>query len=57
MLPEMVRFPWHIFLDSYGNVIYVDHGHGYETRYAHLSSFAIKPGDRVNRGHVIGSCG
>jgi len=45
------------FSNSYGNVIYVDHGHGYETRYAHLSTFAVKPGDRVKRGHVIGHVG
>jgi len=42
---------------SYGNVIYIDHGHGYETRYAHLSKFAVKPGDRITRGHVIGYVG
>lgn len=45
------------FSDTYGNVIYINHGHGYETRYAHLSSFAIKPGDQVKRGHVIGYVG
>lgn len=43
--------------DSYGNVIYIDHGHGYETRYAHLSSFAAQPGDKIKRGHIIGYVG
>jgi murein DD-endopeptidase MepM/ murein hydrolase activator NlpD len=45
------------FSDSYGNVIYLDHGYEFETRYAHLSSFAVKPGDVVKRGQVIGYVG
>lgn len=43
--------------DSYGNVIFVDHGHGFETRYAHLFSFNIRTGDKVKRGQVIGFVG
>lgn len=42
---------------SYGKVIYIDHGHGYETRYAHLSRFIVRPGERVKRGHIIGYVG
>jgi murein DD-endopeptidase MepM/ murein hydrolase activator NlpD len=45
------------FSGSYGNVIYLDHGHHYETRYAHLSGFAIKSGERVKRGQIIGYVG
>lgn len=45
------------FSGSYGNVIYLEHGHGFETRYAHLSKFAITPGERVKRGQVIGYVG
>jgi hypothetical protein len=45
------------FSDSYGNVIYLNHGFNYETRYAHLSGFAVKPGDVVKRGQVIGYVG
>ncbi|RAV97941.1 M23 family metallopeptidase [Pseudochryseolinea flava] len=45
------------FSDSYGNVIYLNHSYGYETRYAHLSAFAVKPGDKVKRGQVIGYVG
>ncbi len=45
------------FSPTYGNVIYIDHGHGYETRYAHLSKFAVQQGDRIKRGHVIGLVG
>jgi murein DD-endopeptidase MepM/ murein hydrolase activator NlpD len=45
------------FSDTYGKVIYIEHGHGYETRYAHLSELAAKPGDAVKRGHIIGYVG
>lgn len=45
------------FSGSYGNVVYIDHGHGFETRYAHLSKFAIKRGDLVKRGQIIGYVG
>jgi murein DD-endopeptidase MepM/ murein hydrolase activator NlpD len=42
---------------SYGKVIYINHGHDYETRYAHLSRFAVSPGSYVKRGQVIGYVG
>jgi murein DD-endopeptidase MepM/ murein hydrolase activator NlpD len=45
------------FSDSYGRVIFVEHGHGFETRYAHLSRFNVRPGDIVKRGQVIGYVG
>lgn len=45
------------FSASYGKVIYIDHGYGYETRYAHLSAFDVVPGQRVKRGQVIGLVG
>jgi len=45
------------FSDSYGNVIYLNHGHGFETRYAHLSRFAVQAGQRVKRGQVIAYVG
>lgn len=45
------------FSVSYGNVVYVDHGYGFETRYAHLSKFAVKQGQVVKRGQVIGYVG
>ncbi len=43
--------------ESYGKVIFVDHGHGFETRYAHLFSFNARRGDKVKRGQVIGFVG
>jgi murein DD-endopeptidase MepM/ murein hydrolase activator NlpD len=38
------------YSQSFGNVIYLDHTFGYETRYAHLSKFNVKEGQRVKRG-------
>jgi murein DD-endopeptidase MepM/ murein hydrolase activator NlpD len=45
------------FSESYGNVIFLDHQYGYETRYAHLSKFNVKRGQRIKRGEVIGYVG
>ena len=42
---------------GYGKMITIDHGHGYETRYAHLREFVVKPGKRVKRGEQIASVG
>lgn len=42
---------------EYGNVIDVDHGDGLTSRYAHLSSTAVKPGVLVKRGEKIGEVG
>lgn len=42
---------------GYGNLITVDHGYGYKTNYAHLSKFAVKKGQQVKRGQVIGYVG
>jgi len=50
----VVKSEW---ANGYGNVIYLSHGYGYSTRYGHLSSFAVKPGQRVKRGDVIGYVG
>ena len=45
------------YAGAYGNMVVVDHGFGLKTRYAHLSGFAIRPGDEVDRGTVIGYVG
>ncbi|MEJ6491768.1 MAG: M23 family metallopeptidase [Flavobacteriales bacterium] len=42
---------------GYGNCIVINHGYGYKTRYAHLSAFKIKVGDKVKRGDLIGLVG
>jgi murein DD-endopeptidase MepM/ murein hydrolase activator NlpD len=43
--------------NGYGNVIEVDHGHGIETRYAHLSGFTARVSDKVESGEQIGRMG
>jgi murein DD-endopeptidase MepM/ murein hydrolase activator NlpD len=45
------------YSDTYGYVIYLRHGFGYETRYAHLTKYIVRQGDRVQRGQVIGYVG
>lgn len=42
---------------GYGQSVIIDHGFGYRTRYAHLSEFKCKPGDKVIRGQIIGLVG
>jgi len=42
---------------GFGNTILIDHEYGYKTRYAHLSKFNVKKGQKVNRGDVIGYVG
>lgn len=42
---------------GYGNMILINHGNGYLTRYAHLSDFAVQVGQSVNRGQLIGHIG
>ena len=40
-----------------GNVVDIHHGYNYLTRYAHLSRIAVKPGQTVRRGDMIGLVG
>ena len=42
---------------GYGNTVVVDHGHGYKTRYAHLSKILTKKGKKVVRGEEIALVG
>lgn len=42
---------------AYGNLVEISHGFGLITRYGHLSTFAVKPGDTVERGALIGRAG
>ena len=42
---------------GYGNRIIIDHGNGYVTLYAHLSTVQVKAGQKVNRGDLIGRMG
>lgn len=42
---------------GYGNMIMIDHGNGYQTLYAHLSSINTRCGASVYQGNVIGYAG
>jgi murein DD-endopeptidase MepM/ murein hydrolase activator NlpD len=42
---------------GYGREILIDHGHGLETLYGHLSAMAVVPGQHVICGQVIGYVG
>lgn len=39
--------------EGYGKRIYINHGNGVESRYAHLNDFMVKNGDQVKQGQVI----
>ena len=45
------------YSDGYGNKIMIDHGSHISTIYAHLSRFAVSPGDKVTKGQIIGYAG
>ena len=40
-----------------GKAVYLSHGYGVSTRYGHMSKLAVKAGQRVQRGDVIGYVG
>lgn len=42
---------------SYGNYVVISHGPGNTTLYAHMSSRAVKEGDTVTQGQIIGVTG
>ena len=43
--------------NGYGREVIIDHGHGLETCYAHMSGFTVLPGETVVKGQVIGYVG
>lgn len=43
--------------DGYGNVVILEHEDGLETRYAHMSKFEVKEGDKVKKGDLVGRVG
>lgn len=46
-----------IKFSGYGKVVEIDHGFGYRTRYAHMHGFAVRAGQMVKRGDLIGYVG
>ncbi len=42
---------------GYGYYLIIDHGNGYRTLYAHMSSIYVRPGSTVYRGQNIGQVG
>lgn len=52
VVEKVVRKRW-----GYGLHIVINHGYGYKTRYAHLSQFKVRRGEKVKRGQVIGKVG
>ena len=44
-------------LGIYGNCVILDHGMGVQSLYGHLSEFAVKPGQMVEKGQELGKSG
>ena len=42
---------------SYGNLIEIDHGNGYVTRYAHAESLSVNKGDVISQGDEVAKMG
>lgn len=42
---------------GYGRLVEVDHGHGFKSRYGHLSGTTVKKGDTVEVGDLVGKMG
>ncbi len=46
-----------VSFSGYGKMIEIDHGFGYRTRYAHMHGFAVRQGQKIKRGDLIGYVG
>ena len=46
-----------IKFSGYGKMVEIDHGFGYKTRYAHMHEFAVRPGQTIKRGDLVGYVG
>lgn len=48
---------WHGKRGGYGEMIEIDHGNGYQTRYAHNKELTVGLGERVKKGQTIAKVG
>lgn len=59
--PVVVTAPGQVvlaeFSGAYGNLVEVSHEEGFVTRYAHLKTIAVKPGQRLGRLDRVGTLG
>ncbi len=42
---------------SYGKTIKINHGHGYQSLYAHMNKIYVRSGQKIKRGDTIGEVG
>jgi murein DD-endopeptidase MepM/ murein hydrolase activator NlpD len=42
---------------GYGNMVELDHGNGFATRYGHMSAIEVKVGQHVRSGQIVGRVG
>lgn len=42
---------------GYGNHVVINHGYGYKTLYGHMSKIAVRAGQQIKRGQLIGYVG
>lgn len=42
------------YFGIYGNAVLLDHGYGLMSLYGHMNDFAVKPGDMVQQGQLLG---
>lgn len=48
---------WAGLRGGYGNMVEIDHGYGFHTRYGHLSAISVRLGERVQTGTLLGRVG
>jgi murein DD-endopeptidase MepM/ murein hydrolase activator NlpD len=48
---------WAAWRSGYGKMVEIDHGNGYQTRFAHNETLIVEPGERVTAGQVIALMG
>ncbi len=51
---EVVQAGW---MDRYGNGVVIKHSGDFETLYAHMERVDVKPGQKVQRGDILGGMG